>query len=192
MLAPAAFEPIGEALAPAQPRKRDRDGDAEAEIGMLLPWEMPLPSRWEDLETEQRQRDTARDRTSIEVPCPGARPGEERSVRLPDGRECLVRVPSNVTNGRFSVQWTPILPPSKKRRRHAGDSRASAKDAKTWKAVDALIAARPSSALATSELRRLRGPGARIFADACEYDGAFEFAATTSTGLFGIPDFLMC
>ena len=113
MLAPAAFEPIGEALAPAQPRKRDRDGDAEAEIGMLLPWEMSLPSRWEDLETEQRQRDRARDRTSIEVPCPGARPGEERSVRLPDGRECLVRVPSNVTNGRFSVQWTTILPPQR-------------------------------------------------------------------------------
>lgn len=147
-------------------------------------------------------------------------------MRLPDGRECLVRVPSDVTDGRFSVQWAPILPPAKKRHRHASDSRASAKDDKTWKAVHALIAARPSSALATSELLRLREPprGARIFAplldhhhfsgvpdtlvsqwapvsstflagdkvDACGDDGAFDLSATTSTGVFGIPDFLLC
>lgn len=101
----------------------------------------------------------------IEVPCLGALPGEERSVKLPDGRECLVRVPTDVTGDRFLLKWVPILPTARKRRRTV-EPRVAAKDAKKiWKHADALIAARPSSALATSELLRLRrAPATRIFA----------------------------
>ncbi len=106
-------------------------------------------------------------RQQVEVPCPGAVPGEERSVRLPDGRECLVRVPSDVRGDRFFVQWVPILPAARKRRR-TGEATVVAKDTKkTWKHADALIAARASSTLATSELLRLRAPPpprTRIFA----------------------------
>jgi hypothetical protein len=163
-------------------KKRAFCGQGSGDGGALMPWQQALPSAKDESAGTRKacgERTAVRyrgapgevSRQQIEVPCLGAVPGEERSVQLPDGRECLVRVPSDVTGDRFLLQWVPILPPARKRRCTVEPPVAATDTKKTWKHADALIAARPSSALATSELLRLRAPAlprTRIFAPSAD------------------------
>lgn len=157
--------------------------DGRPEDESFMPWEVNAPLvRSERIPLAYRRAGEA-GRQLIEVPCAGAIPGEERSVQLPDGRECIVHVPSDVTGDRFYVEWTRILPNPKKRRRAADPTTRATKDSKSmWKHVDALIAARPSSTLATLELLRLRAPPrTRVLAPpvaAAEHYPAWDEAST--------------